>query len=289
MSATGLNEGNFSNRIKRLFNIYPNPAQARSKGIFAIGFLIVYLGIVLASANVFATQPAEPEEIVMKTGVNDYNKLSNIFSDSIPASDDHVFFLNKTEIAPQPVTGEKISLMDIEHADTSMTERTLDNCLKQVRLLLKMPISRRPGDRFIFSKFPASDSLQFPGSVSYSSSFYGAMNLLRITKLDLTDTTGNETTKEGPLEEFTKGEAVQVFPNSTTGALNISFTPARNNSRVKIVLIDSEGNTVKEITDSTYDNISTELHVDVSSYKKGIYILQINIDGAKSHERVVVE
>jgi hypothetical protein len=82
---------------------------------------------------------------------------------------------------------------------------------------------------------------------------------------------------------------VQVFPNSTTGSLNIRFTPARNNSRVEMILVDSSGKVVKEITDSTYDNIPKELHIDVSGYKKGIYILQINIDGAKSQQRVVVE
>jgi hypothetical protein len=46
---------------------------------------------------------------------------------------------------------------------------------------------------------------------------------------------------------------------------------------------------VKEIANSTYDNIPTALPVDLSGYEKGIYILQINIDGAKSQERVVVE
>jgi hypothetical protein len=157
------------------------------------------------------------------------------------------------------------------------------------------------------------------------------VNLSRITKLDLIDTTGNETTKdivlekihrasvdsitiynsqqamdrygdegkdgvvdvrlkpETSIEEFTKDVAVKVFPNSTNGRLNISFTPARNDSRVKMILVDSDGKVVKEITHSTYDSIPTELHVDVSGYKKGIYILLINIDGAKSQQRVVVE
>ncbi len=105
-------------------------------------------------------------------------------------------------------------------------------------------------------------------------------------KSDLIDSTGNETTTE-PVE--LKISSVEVFPNSTTGSLNIRFTPARSNSNVKLLLLDSNGEVVKEITDSTYDNIPKELHVDVSGYKKGIYILQINMDGAKSQQRVVVE
>jgi hypothetical protein len=225
-------------------------------------------------------------------------------------------------------------------------------------------ISRSPGEKF---RFPAADSLQIAGSMDHLTNttlklqptrFYGTVNRSRTIKLDLIDSTGNETTKEEPIklklqeatplliidgtpisrsknkivlnqidgssiksitiykgqqaidlygddgkdgvmdvrlkpgtsiEDFIKGVAVQVFPNATNGDLNISFTPARNNSRVKIVLIDSDGTVVKEITDSTYDNIPTDLHVDVSGYKKGIYILQINIDGATSQQRVVVE
>jgi hypothetical protein len=106
------------------------------------------------------------------------------------------------------------------------------------------------------------------------------------SQLDLIDSIGNETTTE-PIE--LKIPAVQVFPNSTTGSLNIRFTPARNNSRVEMILVALDGKVVKEITDSMYDNIPTELDVDVSGYKKAIYILQINIDGAKSQQRVVVE
>jgi beta-lactamase regulating signal transducer with metallopeptidase domain len=357
MSATGPNAGNFTNRIKRLFHIYPNPAQARSKGIFALGFLIVYLGIVLASANISTAQPVEPEKKPMKTGVNDYNTFSNIFSDSIPVSE-HLYILDGKEITPQQMTSvENIRSIDVQRADTTVQERSLDNCLRQVRLILKMTsISRLPGERF---KFPAVDSLQIAGSLKLQPTrFYGTVNRWRNSKSDLIDTTSNEMTKEGPIklkiqkaaplyivdgvqidrtqshivlekihgssieaitvyknqqaidlygdegkdgvvdirlkpetsiEELTKDVAVQVFPNATNGYLNISFTPARNESRVKMILVDSDGKVVKEITDSTYNNIPTALHVDVSGYKKGIYILRINIDGVKSQQRVAVE
>lgn len=368
MSATGPNAGNFSNRIKRLFHIYPNPAQARSKGIFAIGFLIVYLGIVLASANISTAQPVEPEKKSLKTNVNDYNTFSNIFSDSIPVSE-HLYILDGKEITPQQMRSvENIRSIDIQRADTTVSGQSLDNCLRKVSLLLKMvSIYGFSGEKSKFSKFLAADSLQSAHSMDYLAKttltlqpirFYRTVNLSRITKLDLIDTTGHEATTDEPIrlkiqeamplyivdgvqidrtqshialekirgasvssitiykrqqaidlygdegkdgavdirlkpgtsiEEFTKGQALHVFPNATNGRLNISFTPARNNSHVKMVLVDSDGKVVKEVTDSTYDNVPTELHVDVSVYKKGIYILQINIDGTKSQERVVVE
>lgn len=104
-----------------------------------------------------------------------------------------------------------------------------------------------------------------------------------MARLDLID---SETTGE-PLELETT--AVQVFPNSTTGSLNISFTPVRSNSHVQMILVDLDGKVVQEITDAVYDNIPNELHIDISGYKKGIYILQINVEGATSQQRIAVE
>jgi beta-lactamase regulating signal transducer with metallopeptidase domain len=299
MSATGPKVGNFTNRIKRLFNKYPNPAQARSKGILAIGFLIVYLCIVLVSAYVSTAQPVEPEKKPMKTSVSDKNAASNIFSDSIPVSN-HLNVLDSKETTPphmEPVAGEKVRSMDIQRADTTLRNQTLDECIKQFRRLVGT------ASLFRFSKFSAGDSLHMYRSTDFvkllptmygSTDFFklfptrvhGTFNPSRRAKLDLTDSAGNETTTE-PIE--LKIPAVQVFPNSTTGSLNIRFTPSRNNSRVEMILVDSNGKVVKEITDSTYDNIPKELHIDVSGYTKGVYILQINIDGTKSQQRVVVE
>jgi beta-lactamase regulating signal transducer with metallopeptidase domain len=315
MSALGSNEGNFSHRIKRLFNIYPNPSQARSKGIFAIGFLMVYLGIVLAGANVSTAQPGKPETKQVKTHVNNDDTSRNVFSDSIPVRDDlHV--ADRKEITPLQVVGEKIIVMDLHAADTTVKETSLDKCLDKVRLMLKMlPLYKLRGVAADTLPVMVLDSMDFATMTrERHTSFYGNVNVSRINKVALIatvvdsmtidhsppvielymDDSKNEIidlvlTPSRLTEELREPIAVQVFPNSTDGRLNISFTPSRNNSRVKIVLVDSGGNVVKEITDSTYDNIPIELHVDVSSYKKGIYILQINIDGAKSQERVVVE
>ncbi len=306
MHATGPKVGSFTTRIKRLFNKYPNPAQARSKGIFAIGFLIVYLCIVLVSAYVSTAQPVEGEKKPMTTSVSDNNAASNILSDSIPASN-HLNVLESKETTPPhketirphmgPVAGEKIGSMDIQRADTTVREQTLEECIKKFRRLVETT------SPFRFSKFSAGDSLHMYRSTDFVKllpTMYGSTDFFKLlptrvhrtfnqsrrAKLDLIDSTGNETTTE---RTELKIPSVQVFPNSTTGSLNIRFTPALNNSRVEMILVDLNGNVAKEITDSTYDNIPKELHVDVSGYKKGIYILQINIDGAKSQQRVVVE
>lgn len=296
MPATGPNAGNFTNRIKRLFNKYPNPAQARSKGIFAISFLMGYLCLVLVSAYVSTAQPVEQEKKLMKTSVSDNNAASNIFSDSILVSN-HLNVLDSKETTlPHmgPVASEKIGSMDIRRADRTARNQSLDECKKFLAEYNKFRSLVETSPLFRFSKFSVGNSLQTKGSMDFlkiksrfqPTQFHETFNPTRRAKLDLIGSTGNEMTTE-PIE--LKIPAVQVFPNSTTGSLNITLTPARNNARVEMILVDQNGKVVKEITDSTYDNIPTTLHVDVSGYKKGIYILQINIDGAKSHQRVVVE
>jgi hypothetical protein len=287
MSVTGPNEGNFSNRIKRLFNIYPNPARARSKGIFAIGFLIVYLSIIFTGANVSTAHTVEPKKERIKTIFNNDNTISIISSDSIPVTK-HLNIPNGEEKTSGPLTGERIHSTDLQRADTTAGERTLEQCLQKVRAILKMSsIYKTPGENLRFSTLSAEDSIKLPRTT-----FYGTINRARMTRLNLIDTADNATTKEEPgtsLQEFTKAVAVQVFPNSTDGNLNISFTPIENDTRVKMNLVDSEGRMVKEITDSAYDDVPTALHVDVSGYKKGVYILQININGAMSQQRVIIE
>jgi beta-lactamase regulating signal transducer with metallopeptidase domain len=287
MSVTGPNEGNFSDRIKRLFNIYPHPAQARSKGIFAVGFLIIYLTIVLTGANVSTAHTIEPKKERIKTRLSNDNTISIISSDSIPVTRHHNM-PNEKEKTSGPVAGERIHSTDLQRADTTAGERTLEQCLQKVRAILKMSsIYRTPGENLRFSKLSPEDSIKLPPTT-----FYGTINRARMNRLDLIDTTNIAITKEEPgtsLEEFTKAVAVQVFPNSTNGNLNISFTPIQNGTHIKMNLLDSDGRMVKEIIDSSYDNIPATLHVDVSGYKKGVYILQININGATSQQRVIIE
>jgi beta-lactamase regulating signal transducer with metallopeptidase domain len=364
MSATGNTTGSFTNRIKRLFNIYPNPAQARSKGFFAIGFLLVYLGIVLASVNVSTAQqtpsaPAEKKDIPLI--LEDHNNpFGNILSDSTIPVSEQLILLNGKEISHHQMhtilddKTSQIHSIDIQLADTTVGQG-------HVRLILKMMGKYIiPGDSLQFSKISEKDSLQIAQSMNYlmhtdqpitfrldrtafvsdatpaksqdtwrterdpakqllivdGISIGRGMNDIVMKQLDpntiesiavykdrdAIDRYGDEG-KDGVIdvrlkpgtsvEEITKtmtsSPRVQVFPNSTNGPLNISFTPAHNATPVKMVLIDSDGKAVKDVTNATYDSVPTTLSLDVTGYKKGIYILQIDIDGARSQHRVVVE
>lgn len=354
MSATGPNSGNFTNRIKRLFNIYPNPAKARSKGVFAICFLILYLGAVLATANVSTAQKGQPENESLNTSVTDYN----MFSDSIPVSE-HFYALDEKEINPEKevsLLDGKIHALSVQAADTTLAEQSLAKCLRKVRLIISMGTHRLPDGRLNFSQFSATDS--FPSFNIRPVTYRGGLNLPTAGNSDPIETTGSvsypgESTSveieaadplyiidgvkldraqnhialekvaagtitaitgysgqqaidhygdegkhgvidirlkpETSIDKFTQPKAVNVFPNSTTGQLNISFMPAHHDSQVKMTLSDLNGTVVKEITDSKYTNTPTELQVDVSGLEKGVYILQIVIDGAKSQKRIVIE
>lgn len=327
MSATGPNAGNFTNRIKRLFHIYPNPAQTRSKGIFAIGFLIVYLCIVLASSNLSTARPIELEKKPWRTSVNDHDAFNNIFSDSIIVSNP-LDILDEKEPIPQklwPVAGPKIRSTDIQRADTTESGQSLQECGKKIRAIFNLASILIPKDGLRFSKFSAEDSLRIASSMDYRTKPSLHLQPIRFyNKLHLTDNTNNETTKdiipekiheasveettvhdsqaidrygdeetddtventETSIDEFTK--EVQVFPNSTNGILNIRLAPARNDSRITMNLVDSNGELIKEITNSIYDSTPVELQVDLSGYKKGFYILQISINGAKSQQKLVL-
>jgi len=84
--------GSFAIRIKRLFNIYPNPARARSKGLFAIGLLLTCMGLLLMSANALPVSSANtvhsairpvvfPATVKADTVLPDTSKLNNIVVD----------------------------------------------------------------------------------------------------------------------------------------------------------------------------------------------------------------
>lgn len=370
MSAGGSTAGNFTYRIQRLFHAYPHPSQARSKGIFATGFLLVYLGIVLVSAVVSTARPVKVEKALTKD-VNDHNALHILSADTISMSHGHTV-PDKTASTPKqgPLVRENVRSTAKQRADTTVRQQSLSECLQKVNLLLKMAALYRPvADSLRFRKLSAWDSLLMTASTTdlrakspfklRSGGFYGTVNLSRLNRLESNDSKPDATKQDEPIshddiqesaplyiidgvrvdqtqshlvlnqlnganvssitvykgqdaialygdkgkdgvvvirlkpgtsiEEFTKSVFVQVYPNATDDRLNITFTPPRHGSRVKMILLDSEGRVVKEITDSVYDNTPTELHVDITDYRKGIYILQINIDGIRSQQRVVVE
>ena len=289
--AISANGANFSNRIKRLFNMYPNHSHARSKGMLAIGVLLVYVCVVLASANVSTAQPAAAKEPVTP-GRTENN--SNIFAGSNPIINppNLTEAKSKTHRRKSSAVSTVVQSAEIEltTTDSITSEQSLEKCLQKVRLLLKMAsLYQQPRERFNFTRFSLPDSIGLRPSM-----FYGTLNQSRTEKLELMAGTQSQATNKEPPKAATYAAAsdivdVQVFPNATYGILNISFTPLHDNSRVKLVLVNSDGTVVTEITDSTYNNSPAALQVDLSGYKKGIYILQIDIDGVKSQQRVVVD
>ena len=356
MSATGPNPGKFTTRIKRLFHIYPDAIQSRSKGIFAIGFLIVYLGIVLVSAQVSTAQPPEPE-ISFSTSRPNVD-LNNISRDSIPNGDREAPAPKEATREPVPSLAYNLQLRttDTAPSDTALQERSLDECIDQVSIMLSnvhfgnpavndslriaaskdyTNIKLRPqAASFSGSEFQSTrvrlrsvdySAAETPGKPSMPS-FQEPTPLIIVNGVLIERTQNNamlgkidpttiesisvyknqdaiarygEQGKDGviditlkagtSMEEFRRNANVQVYPNSAKDRVNIRFTPTHDNTRVRMVLVNSFGEAVKEITDSIYDANPTELQLDVSGFEQGIYILQTDIEGAKSQQRIVVE
>jgi bla regulator protein BlaR1 len=171
MSATGTTTGNFTNRIKRLFNIYPNPAQARSKGLFAIGALTIYLAIVLTTANISTAQQApaaKPKNgALANPTAGRYNTFSGVFGDSIPTRE-QVILLDGKKITEQKLfaatsdnAAPGVRSIHIQLADTTVDQQ-------HVKLIIKM-VSKYiiPGNELKFAKISPEDSVLILNSMHH--------------------------------------------------------------------------------------------------------------------------
>ncbi|MDG1715928.1 T9SS type A sorting domain-containing protein [Lacinutrix sp.] len=89
-------------------------------------------------------------------------------------------------------------------------------------------------------------------------------------------TTFNETLSTG---EFTTNTEFRLFPNPTnTGIVNIKTT---SNEAVNVTVFDILG---KQVLSQTINN-----RLDVSNLKTGVYILQLNQDGATTTKKLVIK
>jgi len=84
-------------------------------------------------------------------------------------------------------------------------------------------------------------------------------------------------------EEKMKKE-VHVYPNPTSGLINVNLLPIKNN-HPKVYIMDVVGKTV-----AVKENITTDiLSIDAASYNKGIYFVKIVSDNGSITKKVVVE
>jgi hypothetical protein len=98
------------------------------------------------------------------------------------------------------------------------------------------------------------------------------------------NTTGNTAVEDMSLEKD-----VLVYPNPTSSKFTIDFF-CRKNGNLKLNLISSTGQTVKLLIDKNTSNGQKNFSFDTSNLQKGIYFLQIELDGKLLQtEKVIVE
>ena len=83
-------------------------------------------------------------------------------------------------------------------------------------------------------------------------------------------------------EEKLKHE-VSVYPNPTSNIININLLPILVDNP-KIYIIDILGKVVRTIS-----NVSSNLILDATSYKKGIYFIKITTDKGTIVEKIIIE
>ncbi len=86
------------------------------------------------------------------------------------------------------------------------------------------------------------------------------------------------------IEEEKMKKEVRVYPNPTSGVININLLPIKNKNP-KVYIMDVLGKMIE-----TKENLTTDkLTIDASSYKKGIYFVKIVSDNGNVIKKVVVE
>ena len=98
------------------------------------------------------------------------------------------------------------------------------------------------------------------------------------------NTTGNTA-----IEDLSMEKDVLVYPNPTSSKFTIDFF-CRNSGNLKLNLISSTGQTVKLLIDKNTSNGQKNFSFDTSNLPKGIYFLQIELDGKLLQtEKIIVE
>lgn len=91
------------------------------------------------------------------------------------------------------------------------------------------------------------------------------------------------------VEEIAKKvENFKVYPNPAKESLNVSFS-LTDEADVDVTLKNSLGQNVKTILSSTKLNNGSHNYSMSNSFASGVYFLEINVDGNKKVEKVIIE
>ncbi len=83
------------------------------------------------------------------------------------------------------------------------------------------------------------------------------------------------------VQEFEINKNISIYPNPTSGILTIDFD---ENDQYSIEITDLTGKLI-----NTYNSNTQQKSIDLSNYKKGVYIISILIDKEKYSKKLIIE
>lgn len=80
-----------------------------------------------------------------------------------------------------------------------------------------------------------------------------------------------------------------VYPNPTSGDVIISGIETTASNVIDEELNFRITNLFGKIVSIPFSEIDGEIHLDLSQFAKGIYLLEIEFDGMKSHHKIILQ
>lgn len=80
---------------------------------------------------------------------------------------------------------------------------------------------------------------------------------------------------------------LNVFPNPSNGAFNISFNSEKDGEQMNIRVFDVAGKLVKEVNELSHSPGATNVAVDLSSEASGVYVMSLQTQGITKRVRLV--
>lgn len=83
---------------------------------------------------------------------------------------------------------------------------------------------------------------------------------------------------------FDLDNALQLYPNPSSGIINLNFANYSSFEKTKITVLDIEGKKLKTIENIANSNSK----IDLSSFNNGIYFLKIQADGESTTKKIII-
>jgi hypothetical protein len=90
------------------------------------------------------------------------------------------------------------------------------------------------------------------------------------------------------IEEQNQNSGIRIYPNPVKDFINISFTKGEEKNR-SVEIFDLYGRRVSRFSKSSRFGKSEPFKIDMRDFSKGIYLLEVTLDGERMVKKIVKE